>query len=97
MSGSIYRGTSLWLWVVEGIIAVFVIAFVIAIGYVLLLVAAFLFIAGVLAFLVFWAAAEVKDRLDPPVDGMVEWQVRRELYGNPGPPWRHRLPTTKED
>ena len=85
MNGSVYRGTSLWLWVVEGIIAIFVVAFVIAIGYVLLLVAAFVLVVGVLAFLVFWGLAELKDRLDPPVVGMSEWQVRQELYGGPRP------------
>jgi hypothetical protein len=93
MEGSLYQGTSLWLWVVQGIIWCCVVAFVIAIGYVLLLVAAFLLIVGVLGFLVFWGLAELKDRLDPPVHGMSEWEAHRALYGNLGkPPYRHRLP-----
>jgi hypothetical protein len=89
----IYRGTSLWLWLVEGIILIFVIALVMAFAFALLIAAA----ALIVGFFVWWGALEARDRwIDPPVEGMVEWQVRRQLYGNPGPPWRHRLPP-KED
>jgi hypothetical protein len=84
----IYRGTSGGLWVLEGIIGIFVILFVIWIGFVLLLIAA----ALIIAFFVWWGWLEFRDRwLDPPVVGLTEWEARHALYPTP-PPYRHRLP-----
>ena len=84
----IYRGTSTSYWLLEGIIAIFVICFVLWIAWVLLLIAAFL----VIAFFVWVGLLEVRDRwIDPPIVGLSEWEARHALYPTP-PPYRHRLP-----
>jgi hypothetical protein len=57
-----YQGTSLWLWVVQGIIWCCVVAFVIAIGLVLLAVGA---VVG-LGWLAWRGWLELRGRRDPP-------------------------------
>ena len=56
-----HQGTSLWIWAVHGFLWLCVAALVVAIGLALLLVAAFLLVAGVVAFLAWWGWLEVRD------------------------------------
>jgi protein-S-isoprenylcysteine O-methyltransferase Ste14 len=57
----IYRGTSVSLWVVEGMAAIFAVAFVAWFALQVLLFAAVLALIAVVAFLLWWAWLELGD------------------------------------
>ena len=56
-----YQGTSLWLWVVQGLVWIMVAAAIVGLALLLLVVIVVLAVLAVAAFLLWWAWLELRD------------------------------------